>query len=123
MSLETRPGNRGPGTSSQQDPHSGQKAPRTVGLRFPTDKLQKPTWKLKQRLGKSQEHQPLDRCYLKEACGAQGARHHPTAYPALRREWSPPRRSAPPPGCPGPCRWTSGPGTGPVWRNWRAGKR
>lgn len=26
-------------------------------------------------------------------------------------------------GCPGPCRWTSGPETGPAWRSWRAGRR
>ena len=44
------------------------------------------------------------------------------SYPALRTEWSRPRRSAPLPGCPRPCRWTSGPETGPAWRSWTAGR-
>ena len=59
---------------------------------------------------------------LRDARGIEGRRRS-RPYLALRTEWSRPKRSAPLPGCPGPCRWTSGPETGPAWRSWKAGRR
>ena len=59
---------------------------------------------------------------LRDARGIEGRRRS-RPYLALRTEWSRPKRSAPLPGCPGPCRWTSGPEIGPAWRSWKAGRR
>ena len=59
---------------------------------------------------------------LRDARGIEGRRRS-RPYLALRTKWSRPTRSAPLPGYLGPCRWTSGPETGPAWRSWRAGRR
>lgn len=128
----TSPTPRDPDFPGPQDPHPGPQVPGTGD--FPQESRENPLgenarlWTAGETelaptpvSGEGSRSAPL-RLFASASAGTPGA-PLPPPYLAPRTESSRPRRSAPLPGYPGPCRWTSGPGTGPASRSWRAGRR